>query len=653
MQQIATLGSRRSARGYAGVALVAFLLSLFSPPIVTAARSNLVDPADLVTFFDEVVTEQLAQAQIPGAALAVVKDGEVQFAQGYGYADLETRRPVDPAQTLFRTGSAAKPVTWTALMQLVEQGRIDRHADVNTYLDFSIPATFAEPITPAHLLSHTPGFEDVGEGLFVLTPEATLPLRDYLITRQPVRVFPPGQVQAYSNYGTALAAYLVERVSGIPFDQYVAEQIFAPLGMERSTLDQPPPAHFADDLAGGYAPYNGDILRGNFVFVGPYPAGSMSTTATDMARFMLAHLPDSPTSILQPTTVQQMQQRLYTPDPRIDGIAHGWMERTSNGRRVLYHRGAIVHFSAGMYLLPEERLGLYVAYNAPGGAAATDELWNAFMDRYYPTSPAPAPTPSADTAALISAYAGEYHLARAEVSGGGKVLRLLEAVHVSAGPAGELQLMVEGATEAYLAVAPGLFRHSERAAYLAFFSGPDGRTWFSLDGNPAFVGLTGTAAFRAPWYATTPVTALLLLGTILLCLLSGVGWLIGAWRRKQAQPLAARLARWNAGAFGLGLLGFVVTFVGTLTDSDPANVMPRVFFGPTPLLQVMLTIPWLLALLGLGMVLFTGMAWRGTGNAGNAYWSLPGRLHYTGLTLLGLATLAVLGYWNLLAFPMT
>jgi CubicO group peptidase (beta-lactamase class C family) len=648
MQATPCIGYRLSAIGYVCVVL---LVGLLGAPARVAAQADSQSPTALQAFFDELLPAQLEQAQIPGAALAVVKDGAVQFVQGYGYADLESRRPVDPAQTLFRTGSTAKPVPWTALMHLVEQGRIDLRADVNTYLDFNIPATFAEPITPAHLLSHTAGFEDVGEGLFVLTPEATMPLRDYLIARQPARVFPPGAVQAYSNYGTALAAYLVERVSGIPFNRYVEEQIFAPLGMERSTLDQPPPAQLAADLAGGYAPHNGDFLRGDFVFVGPYPAGSMSTTVADMAQFMLAHLPGSPQSILQPATVQQMQTQLYSADPRIDGIAHGWMERTSNDRRVLYHRGAIVHFSAGMYLLPEERLGLYVAYNAPGGAAATDELWNAFMDRFYPATPAPIPTPPADAAAQIDRYAGEYHLARAEFSGGGKVLRLLEAAYVSAGAEGELQLMVEGVTERYIPVAPGLFRHSERTAYLAFFSGPDGRTWFSLDGNPAFVGLTGTAAFRAPWYATTPVTALVLLGTLALSILTSFGWLIGAWRRKQVQPLPARLARWNAVAFGLGLIGFLVAFVGALTDSEPANIMPRVFFGPTPLLQVMLALPWLLATLGVGMAVFTGMAWRGAGAAGRPYWTLAGRLHYTGLTLLALAVLAVLGYWNLLAFP--
>jgi hypothetical protein len=187
MQATPRIGSRLSALGYVCIAL---LVGLLSVPARVAAQAEPLSPTAMQSFFNEVLPAQLEQAQIPGAALAVVKDGEVRFAQGYGYADLETRRPVDPAQTLFRTGSAAKPVTWTALMHLVEQGRIDLHADVNAYLDFSIPATFPEPITPAHLLSHTPGFADVGEGLFVLTPEATLPLRDYVTTRQPARADP-------------------------------------------------------------------------------------------------------------------------------------------------------------------------------------------------------------------------------------------------------------------------------------------------------------------------------------------------------------------------------------------------------------------------------------------------------------------------------
>ncbi|MFO7684066.1 MAG: serine hydrolase [Chloroflexota bacterium] len=175
------------------------------------------------------------------------------LAKGYGLADRGNNRPVDGTRTLFRTGSVGKLITWTAVMQLAEQGRLDLHADVNDYLDFTIPATFPEPITLAHLMTHTAGFADQGEALFVLSEEKMMPLRQYLTELQPARVFPPGQAQAYSNYGTALAGYIVERASGESFADYVETHIFAPLEMRHSTLRQPVPPESGrgDERLGG------------------------------------------------------------------------------------------------------------------------------------------------------------------------------------------------------------------------------------------------------------------------------------------------------------------------------------------------------------------------------------------------------------------
>jgi CubicO group peptidase (beta-lactamase class C family) len=633
----------------AGVVLLALLSSLFIPLGARAAVPETLDPAALEAFFDELLPAQLEEGRIPGAAVAVVRGDELLLARGYGHADLEARRPIDPQRTLFRTGSVAKLVTWTAVMQQVEQGRIDLHADVNHYLDFVIPATFPAPVTLAHLLTHTAGFEDVGEGLFVLDPATTMPLGDYLRARLPDRVFPPGAVQAYSNYGTALAAYLVERAAGEPFNAYVARRIFAPLGMARSSLQQPPPAELAADLAAGYAFHDGGYLRGDFIFVGPAPAGALSASATDMARFLRAHL--SGGALLQPETLAEMQRRQFAPDSRLDGMTYGWMERTSNGRRVLYHRGSILQFNAGLYMLPAEQVGLYVAYNGSNGAAVTDALWRAFADRFFPAeSPGPL-VPPAGANERIAPYAGEYHLARAEQRGGGKVLRLLEAAHVRASPEGELLLMVEGKTEPYVEVEPALYRHRERVEYLAFFPAGNGVQGLALDGTPAFDTLTATTALRAPWYATTPVTALILLVGLLLFTLLSVGWLAGGLRRRRRQAVPALAARLLAAGFGLLLLAFVVVFVAVLADSDPAYGVPRIFFGPTPLLQLLLLLPWTLVVAGVAMLVTTGLAWLGVGNAGRPYWGRAGRLQYAGLTLLAGGALWVLWYWNLLALP--
>src|SRR5215475_13481948 len=135
-------------------------------------------PAEMESFMDGFMAVQLPTAGVAGVTVSVVKDGQLFFAKGYGYADPDKRIPVDPDKTLFRPGSISKTFTWTAVMQLVEQGKLDLDVDVNTYLrDFKLPATFAAPVTLRNLMTHTAGFEDGGAGyLFKDTPNELVPL---------------------------------------------------------------------------------------------------------------------------------------------------------------------------------------------------------------------------------------------------------------------------------------------------------------------------------------------------------------------------------------------------------------------------------------------------------------------------------------------
>src|SRR6185503_6315777 len=172
--------------------------------------------------------------------------------KGYGYADIENSLPVDPEQTLFRVGSVTKLFTWTAVMQLAEQGKLDLDADINTYLDFHIPDTYPEPITLKHLLTHTAGFEDRFFEVLASDADSLVPARDWLISHMPARVRPPGMIAAYSNYGAALAGYIVARVSGQTYNQYIQENILAPLGMLHSTAQSPIPPDLRAQASVGY-----------------------------------------------------------------------------------------------------------------------------------------------------------------------------------------------------------------------------------------------------------------------------------------------------------------------------------------------------------------------------------------------------------------
>jgi CubicO group peptidase (beta-lactamase class C family) len=358
-----------------------------------ASVDRLLTPAELEAFFDGVMAAHFQAYHIPGAAVAVVKDGEILFAKGYGYANLETRTPVDAAQTLFRIGSVSKLFTWTAVMQLVERGALDMDEDVNAYLKgggFRVPATYPEPITMAHLMNHTAGFEDRNVGLFNRDPESVLPLGEVLAATLPRRVRPPGEVTAYSNYGAALAGYVVERVSGMPWATYIEENILKPLRMDHTTPRQPVPPHLQTRLAVGYeySPASARFEPGLFEYLPAAPAGAVSATAVDMAKFMISHLraerpEDSRTQILRPKTARAMHTTSFIQDPDLGGIAHGFLEQPYGSLRTIGHGGDTFLFHSELRLIPSHDVGIFVVYNSPDGATARDQLVRAFLDRYF------------------------------------------------------------------------------------------------------------------------------------------------------------------------------------------------------------------------------------------------------------------------------
>jgi CubicO group peptidase (beta-lactamase class C family) len=243
---------------------------------------------DVAAWLEGFLPYALQSSDVAGAVVVVVKDGEVLIQKGYGYADVAQQTPVDAERTLFRIGSVAKLFTWTAVMQLVESGRLDLDRDVNEYLDFTIPPRDGKPITLRNLMTHTPGFEEVLKNLITDDPGRLPPLDEYLKTWTPERIYPPGEVPAYSNYGATLAGYIVQRVSGEPYDDYIDRHVFEPLGMANTTTRQPLPARFAPRMSKGYMLGSGSAEP--YELVGPSPAGAAAATGADMARFMIAYL---------------------------------------------------------------------------------------------------------------------------------------------------------------------------------------------------------------------------------------------------------------------------------------------------------------------------------------------------------------------------
>ena len=305
--------------------------------------------------------------------MVVVKGGETLVRKGYGYADVAARKPVDPETTMSRTGSVSKLTTWTSVMQLVEQGKLDLDADVNGYLDFAIPAREGKPITLRQIMTHTPGFEERIKSLIIAEGEPFEPLDVYLKSWVPTRIFAPGAMPAYSNYATALAGYIVARVSGESFDDYVDAHILTPLGMQHSTLRQPLPANLKEHMSNGYA--RASAPPKPFEIVVAAPAGSQSASGADMARFMIAHLEKGAFGagrILKAQTAEQMHTTALTVLPRVDRMVLGFYEQNRNGRRIIAHAGDTAWFHTDLYLFIDDGVGLFISMNSAGKDGAAE-----------------------------------------------------------------------------------------------------------------------------------------------------------------------------------------------------------------------------------------------------------------------------------------
>jgi CubicO group peptidase (beta-lactamase class C family) len=365
--------------------------ALTAPPVATAPVSgHVLDSADLESFFDGILPLQLERSDIAGASVLVMKDGQVLLQKGYGVADVKTGKQVDPQSTIFRLASISKLFTWVSVMQLEEQGKLNLDTDVNQYLDFQIKPAFDKPITLRNLMTHTGGFEDTGNEIIITDPKGAPSLRDFLIQNQPRRLFPPGVVPGYSNYGVGLASYIVQRASGEPFQQYVQDHIFGPLGMVHSSFYQPLQKPLVNLPSEGY--------RGNttkppvgFEIFNPVGAGGVSSTAADMGRYGQALLNGGELDgkrILKAETLAQMWTPQFRASDQMPPICMGFYQDWRNNLRWIGHEGDLIAFHSLFFMEPSKKIVLFVSYNSAGGGdEPRPEIIDFFSDRYFPDGP--------------------------------------------------------------------------------------------------------------------------------------------------------------------------------------------------------------------------------------------------------------------------
>lgn len=614
------------------------LLSLTTVVLVLAgtvpvpAQGGRHGPGGFAEYFDAQIPAYLSDHGIAGAVVAVVEDGEPVHLAGYGFADVERGVAMD-ADTVVHIGSAGKTFTAVAAMQLVERGQLDLDADVATYIDFAIPATYPEPITVRHLLTHTSGFEAHDLGVLVLDAGALTSSRDYLARNLPKRVRPPGAAIGYSNYGMALLGYVVERLSGLALSDYLETAVITPLGMARTSARAAP-----DGPTGGVAVGHSRSQPQPTEYVAAFGAAPVRSTAADMGRYMsavlgLGRLGEA--HILQPDTAGAMLAQQYAAAPGLNGIGFGFYEMSRNGQRILGHLGTMTCFHSLMLLFPDRQLGVFVSFNSAEGAQVlrTGRFMDDFMDRFFPQTTAAA-VPPADFAARAGEYAGTYfwnnRFGRTTIE---KLLFLTDAVAIQPTADGRLRLAAGGAGRTYTETAPDRFVRSDGQDVLVFHRDVSrGVTGASLGSRAVFT------LERRPWYESPPLTIGALIATGIVFLL-GLA-INGAYLRRGGEATQSRLAvagRWSAVLMPLLNLGFIAGL---------ALLLPGLLQGrpPGPALRVVLLLPPVAAALTLVLAGATLVRWRdGSG-------SLFLRLQRTVLVAAGMLFPAVLSVWNLLGW---
>lgn len=586
---------------------------------------------ELEAFLDGYFDEQMEKLHVPGAVFVLVKDGEIFFAKGYGYSDLEKKKPVIPERTVFRMGSVSKLFTATAVMQLCEQGKLNLNDDVNKHLKhFQLEEKYPEPVTVANLLTHTSGLEQRGMGTGIRKESELVPLGEYLASGVLCRVMPPGEVIIYSSPGIALAGYLVEQVSGVPFAEYIDENIFRPLDMSRSSFKQPPPSRLASDLAMGYRYKNGTYKPYSTDYLSIIsPAGDFYTTAIDIAHFMIAHLQNGcygNLRILGEATAQDMHQQHFTHHARLRGRAYGFSEWFENNQRAIFHDGGAPGFNTRLFLLPEQDLGFFIAWNS-NTIKFHWELTSQFLDHYYPVHDEQVhPQPPADFQNRADRFTGSYHPYEFSSKTILKLSTLFEQIRVKDNSDGTLTI----GSNRYAEVEPLLFQRTDDESYVAFREDDDDRITHLFFGT--------VACRKLPWYETT-LFQVGLIGFFVLAFLSDCIFNFLPILGLQLLDIP-QLPQLLAGLVSALNLIFLVGLAFAVLKIDRWEFV----YGVPPMLMALLVIPLVTTIIAVGLPIFATLTWK------SECWSDIGQLHYSLMTVLALAFILFLRYWNLLGF---
>jgi CubicO group peptidase (beta-lactamase class C family) len=603
----------------------------------------------------------MARNHIAGVTVSVVQNGQVILKKGYGFASLSPERPVDPDRTLFRIGSISKTFTWIALMKEVEAGRIRLDQPVNAYLPPTLQVRddgFSQPIRVINLMDHSPGFEDRALGhLFEDDINRVRPLDVYLRQERPKRVRPPGVLSSYSNYGAALAGAAAANTAHQPYERLIEAEILVPARLSHTTfrekhpprggLPQPMRADLASDVSDGFRWRAGAFQRQPYEFIGQIaPAGAASSTAGDMARYMLLLLGNGSldgATVFGPDAARAFRTPIQPTPPGINGWAHGFVIQTQPGGHVSYgHDGGTLSFFSNMTVIPDLNLGVFISTNTEGGGLLSGRFASDLVRAFY-VAPTPFPRAgSPELAAYREAFRGHYVSTRRPYSGLEKFVMLVgpAGVDVDVAPDGRLLLATFGQVASFTPEGPlpgARFIGLQDDTRLAF-KVQDGQAVSFVDGSNA-VTFERVSGWKKP--ATFAVFATL-------AALAAVATLLGMifrsrrdLRESAMQTRASIVQNIQAALWLLALVLFGLFFARAVSD------IPWVMYGwPSPLIILASACALVAAVLTLVTAIALPAVWSGGRRVES--WSNLRKLAFTITVLVYAAFSVVLGLWGAL-----
>jgi CubicO group peptidase (beta-lactamase class C family) len=584
---------------------------------------------------DRLAANWLDTYSLPGLVVALVKDGRPLLVKGYGVADIASGVPMDPERTLVHAPSLATPLTATALLQLVDAGLLDPGVDVNAYLEsLQIEATHPQPVTARQLLDHTAGFDARIIARQVHHSQDLLPLRDYLATRMPPRIRPPGQVSVYSEHGYGLAGLLIEEVSGAPFAAYLRRNIFLPLGMRRSTFDWD--RDLETTLATGYRLEGTDLEPAPRDLRQAVPASMLATTASDAARWMLALLNQGAfegNRILSGESASLMLSRQFSHHPSVAGRSLGLREGRHYDSGEFFQVSSGSGFSSAVVLLPGRRVGLFIATNSRAPIwGMIDAILQPFVGRApEPGKPAEASIAQGDNPHV----AGFYREAGVPQTSIAKLATLIRQDRLTESPDGDLLWRAHRfrSTEP-----PLLFRDVDSGEPLALVRG-DSDTWY--------LAFSWGLMESVSWFDSRPVQ--LSLWVVFAALfLAASAWPTSRFPGRQAKldPADSFQPRWPlhcASLAALFHLTFLITLAATLAWALGEGAQSLAFGVPLAV-RIFLCLPLVGAALTLPALIGVLRAWQ------QSSWTFDYRLRLTLTVVTLLAFLPFLNVWNMLGF---